>query len=128
VIVLDTCALLWWTLTPKRLSPKAAKKISDAKPNELLVSAISLWEIGIKNLRSNLDLGMPLERYVATVEQIRNLSIVPVDHRTWIESLQLDWDHRDPADRVIVALATRQAGGLVTDDELIQKFYGRVVW
>jgi PIN domain nuclease of toxin-antitoxin system len=40
----------------------------------------------------------------------------------------LDWDHRDPADRVVVALATQRQARLITKDSVINDFYLATVW
>ena len=55
-VVLDTSALLFWTLAPERLSPQARTAIDGATPYGWLASAISLWEIGLKVQRGQLSL------------------------------------------------------------------------
>jgi PIN domain nuclease of toxin-antitoxin system len=52
-----------------------------------------------------------------------------VNTATWLRSLELTWEHRDPADRVIVATALLQGVPLVTADEEIHRFGGvTCVW
>lgn len=47
----------------------------------------------------------------------------------WIQSLALDWEHRDPADRVIVATALHRGVPLVTKDEAIRAWGGvECIW
>ena len=57
-VVLDTSALLFWTLAPERLSARARTAIDGATPFGWLASAISLWEIGLKVQRGQLSLGV----------------------------------------------------------------------
>jgi PIN domain nuclease of toxin-antitoxin system len=45
-----------------------------------------------------------------------NIEQVPVDTDLWLESLDLDWGHRDPADRLIVALAKQRDLPILTLD------------
>ena len=55
-MLLDTHVLLWLTITPKRLSKAAIKKITEhTNKNEgrLLVAAASFWEIAIKIEKAN---------------------------------------------------------------------------
>ena len=52
----------------------------------------------------------------------------PVDVLTWIKNIELDWDHRDPADRTIVATASLHACPLVTSDSAIRAFYSQTIW
>jgi PIN domain nuclease of toxin-antitoxin system len=127
-ILLDTCALLWWSLEPEALSPRARVACAQLEHTMGYVSAISLWEIGIKIKNHKLKIGMPIETFVEKVEQVRNLSILPVDLPTWMESLRLDWSHRDPADRVIVATARLNQYALVTADQEILQFYPSAIW
>ena len=52
-----------------------------------------------------------------------------MDTATWLRSLALAWDHRDPADRVIVATAILQDVPLLTADAEIHRFGGvSCVW
>jgi PIN domain nuclease of toxin-antitoxin system len=37
--------------------------------------------------------------------------------------MELDWDHRDPADRVIVATASLREARQATSDSATRKFY-----
>lgn len=124
-IVLDTCALLWYTIDPSELSLSAHKNISSSE--EVLVSAISVWEVGIKTVRGRLNIGMSFQEYVELISKASDFQIVPVDHLLWAESVLLDWEHRDPADRVIVALAKRNQAKIISDDSEIKKFYKQTI-
>ena len=52
----------------------------------------------------------------------------PVTEVTWLENLALAWDHKDPADRTIVATATLLGCPLVTSNLEMRSFYAAVVW
>ena len=125
-LVLDTSALLFWTLAPARLTPTAADAI--ARSASVLVSSISLWEIALKHRQAKLSLPMEPELFAKELESTDRVEILSVDWQTWLESVRLDWTHRDPADRCIVALATQKKCPLITSDEEIQRFYRRVIW
>ena len=126
VIVLDTSALVFWTLNRDRLSRTAAQTISDA--DRIALSSISIWEIGIKVKKEQLSIPISIQEFTDKLEQIDRLDILPVDVQTWIKNLELDWDHRDPADRTIVALASLHACPLVTSDSAIRAFYSQAIW
>ena len=126
MIVLDTSALVFWTLNRDRLSRTAAQAIADA--DRIALSSISIWEIGIKVKKEQLSIPISIQEFTDKLEQIDRLDILPVDVQTWIKNLELDWDHRDPADRTIVATASLHACPLVTSDSAIRAFYSQAVW
>ena len=128
-IVLDTCALIWWSLDPDKLSPRA-KEVCDQMEQEKsgLVPSIALWEIAIKIKNNKLDLGIGINEYVATLKKSDVISIIPIDEEIWLASVQLEWEHRDPADRVIVAIAQRHQAYIITSDKKIASFYSEVIW
>ncbi|MCY3665600.1 MAG: type II toxin-antitoxin system VapC family toxin [Gemmatimonadetes bacterium] len=126
MIVLDTSALVFWTLNRDRLSRTAAQAIADA--DRIALSSISIWEIGIKVKKGQLSIPLSIQEFTNKLEQIDRLDILPVDVQTWLKNLELDWDHRDPADRTIVATASLHACPLVTSDSAIRAFYSQAVW
>ena len=126
--VLDTCALIWWTLDPDQLSKKAEEACRKMMKGEAFVSSISLWELGIKIKNKKIDIGMGIESYVTKLEQISYLTILPVDTTLWLKNISLDWKHKDPADRTIVATALQKKAQLITKDETIREFYSKSVW
>ncbi len=127
MIVLDTCALLWWTLDPRKLSKPAAAACANIDALGGFAVSVSIWEVGVKIQKGKLDLGMSLATYVDLVNQV-NLVQVPVDTTLWVESLALKWDHLDPADRLIVAYAKRKHLPIVTSDGEMKRFYPSVIW
>jgi PIN domain nuclease of toxin-antitoxin system len=124
MIVLDTHALLWWALDPSRLSPAASATLAEMERRGGFASAISIWELGIKIQRGKLDLGIPIEEFAHRIESSAIVELLPVDTATWLRSLELAWEHRDPADRVIVATALVRGVPLMTADEEIRRFAG----
>lgn len=126
MIVLDTAALLFWTLEPARLSPAADGAIASA--DRIQVSAISIWEIAIKVKHGRLSLPVSVRDFDARLAGVQRVEVIAVDAALWLANVDLDWSHRDPADRTIVALAMRSASPLVSSDRMIRSFYAGVVW
>ena len=126
MVVLDTSALVFWTLDPDRLSQTAARAIERA--GRVCISSISIWEIGVKMKTNKLKLPLSLREFAEYLGRIERVEVLPVDTRNWIDSLELDWDHRDPADRMIVATAARHASPIVTSNTAIRDFYSQTVW
>ena len=100
-IILDTCALLWWSLDPDELSTRAKIAIEEMEQSKNgITSAMAIWEIAIKIKNQKLDLGVPLSKYVKRVQQSDVVDIIPVEADLLVESVNLEWSHRDPVDRI----------------------------
>lgn len=128
-IILDTCALLWWSLDPDRLSPSAQTTIDEMEQSKNgITSAMAIWEIAIKVKNQKLDLGVPLAKYVARLKQSDVVKIIPVKVDVLVESVNLSWSHRDPVDRIMIALANQYGAPIVTKDKKIRDFYDYVIW
>nr|WP_158514675.1 type II toxin-antitoxin system VapC family toxin [Gemmatimonas phototrophica] len=127
-LLLDTAVLLWWLQDPARLSRVARSRLATVQDTPLLVSAVSFWEIGLKAQRGQLDLGDTFNGFMTRIESMSGLSILPVDLAIWRQVLALEWDHRDPVDRIIVATAMQHHATLVSSDRVIRAFYSQTVW
>jgi PIN domain nuclease of toxin-antitoxin system len=124
VIVLDTQAWIWWVHEPARLSrrARAAVQQADAK-HGIRVSAISAWEVAVKVALGKLELPQDVETWFRQASAYPNLVVEPVTAWDAIASTRLPGSfHRDPADRIIVALARRHGAVLVTADALIRAY------
>ncbi len=125
-VVLDTSALLYWTLAPERLTPRAHGYIDAAI--EVQVLSISLWEIALKHRKGALELPGPIEEYRKRLFTVERLNIRGLDGTLAVAGALLDWAHRDPADRWITALAMHRESPLITSDRAIRDYYHRAVW
>ncbi|MEX3630485.1 MAG: type II toxin-antitoxin system VapC family toxin [Burkholderia sp.] len=131
MIVLDTHALVWWVTGDATLSKKAKATIDrELAGGEVIVSAISAWEIAMLVEREKLVLSMEVSAWLATVAAIQSVRFVPVDVEIAARSVDLPGEfHKDPADRMIVATARKFAVPLVTKDEKIRAYaHVKTVW
>lgn len=111
ILLLDAHALLWWLTDDPRLSSPVKRSLEDPA-NDVLVSAVSLWELEIKRVAGRLDAP---DDMLATIEQseISTLSVTGPDA---IAAARLPMHHRDPFDRMLVAQAQRLDAVVVTRD------------
>lgn len=129
MVVLDTHVLLWWAVDPDRLSSGAAASLAAMERQGGFASSISIWELGVKIQRGKLEIGISIDEFARRIRKSGIIELLPVNTATWLRSLELDWDHRDPADRVIVATALVQDVPLITADSEIRRFRGvSCVW
>jgi PIN domain nuclease of toxin-antitoxin system len=126
VILLDTSALLQWSLDRAQLSQSARLAIQQA--DRICVSSISFWEVALKAKAGKLLLPFTPREFLRRFESIDATQILPVTELVWLESVELDWKHRDPADRVIVATASMHGCPLAASDSEIRSFYPKTVW
>ncbi|MEL0638572.1 type II toxin-antitoxin system VapC family toxin [Marinomonas sp. TI.3.20] len=120
MIVIDTHILIWWLNGDGQLS-STAKDAIDAELNsdngKILVSSISAWELAMLAEKKRLQLTMSVDDWLATAERIPQLEFIAIDNHQAIESTRLpDEFHKDPTDRLIVALARMLNADLVTAD------------
>lgn len=119
MIVLDTHAWVWWLTRPHKLGKKAARAID--KADRVGIPAICVWEIAEKAQASKLKFDRPydvwLDEALTQDPRIELLQLLP---RVAVDAVRLAWEHRDPADRFIVATARTHEAPLVTADERIR--------
>ncbi len=127
MIVLDSHALLWSIAAPAQLSARAQAQLALIEANgHAWASSISLWELGRKAQKGQLDL--KIEDLVQRIGETA-IELVPVDTAIWLAALALPWKHQDPADRVIVATALARSVPVLTKDRTIRRWSGvECVW
>ncbi len=126
MIVLDTHVLLWWVNGDSQLSRKAKAAIDKELASEdgvVMISSISAWEIAMLVNADRLILAMSVDDWLATVSEIDGVRFIPVDNEVAVESTRLPGEfHKDPADRMIVALARHLNAQLITADSKIRGY------
>ena len=133
-LLLDTHIWLWYAEGDgARLRPASVRKLDDARKSDgLVVSAISVWEIGMHAARGRIQLAVPLRDWVERALGVPGIRLAPLDAAVAAESTLLPGEpHADPADRFLIATARTQGLALATRDERILEYaksgYLRVV-
>jgi len=120
-LLLDTHLLLWWLTNSPSLSQQARELISDPR-NTVFVSAVSLWEIWLKESLGKLRLPADFEKRLAS-EYFESLPLTAAQTR---QVALLPWHHRDPFDRMLIAQARAENLMLLTVDDRVTA-YGNFV-
>lgn len=123
-LLLDTHLLLWAAGEPKRL-PKHIRTLLEDKDNELLFSAASLWEVGIKSGLGRKDFRVDaglLRRGLLD----NGYSELPIFSSHVIAINRLPPIHKDPFHRVLVAQATVEGITLLTNDPVVARYPGPI--
>ena len=113
-LLLDTNVLLWLQFQSRRLGEHRALIEDDA--NQVLVSAVTAWEIAIKYELRKLPLPEPPEHYVPGAIRAIGAESVAIEHRHALAVADLPPLHRDPFDRLLVAQALALDATLITTD------------
>lgn len=116
-LLLDSHAVYWWMAGSLRLSETARGLILD-NGNDLFVSAVTIYEIELKAKRQRVDLPPQELRAALRRNAVDDLAITHehAEYAAW-----LDWDHRDPWDRLLAAQARLESCALVSVDEVFDR-------
>ena len=117
MIVADTQALVWWILSPSRLTAAARNALDHEIVN---VAMISCLEIANLSRRGRIDLPLDVATWLDAVIHLPNMVLLPMTFEIAITAGLLGDPIRDPADRVIVATALQHGLSLVTSDTKIR--------
>ena len=113
-LLLDTHTFLWWLSDWDRIAEPARDAIADPK-NEVFVSAVSGWEIGIKKATGRL---VAPDKLAAMVDE-KQFEHLPLTFAHAQRAAALPPHHRDPFDRMLIAQAQAEGMTLVTRDSRI---------
>ena len=124
MVILDTCAVIELCLAKPGLKPTTLKKIEDGA----VVLSVSFAEIALKIKKGALELNVSARDIFDQFSEVPSIQIESTDVEGWFGAIDLDWHHKDPADRLIVAYAQSRKSPIITSDKLIRKFYKNVMW
>jgi len=126
VIALDTHVLIRLAEDSPRLGRRAVALANTAlRQDSIAVAAISFWEIAMLAEKGRLELSEPPSeiRRKTLVQGVRE---IPIDGHIGIMAAQIRGFHGDPADRLIVAAAVETGATLLTGDDAILRWKGKL--
>jgi PIN domain nuclease of toxin-antitoxin system len=116
-LLLDTHVLLWWDQDDGRLSAAARALIANPD-NAVFISAASPWEIAIKAKKGKLTFTGSARRLI----EDNGFLALPISPEHGEAAGQLEWEHPDPFDRVLVVQALQEQLVLVHADAQIRGY------
>ena len=126
-VLLDTATFLWTCLDSPRLS-EDARRVFANPDNDVVLSAVSAWEIAVKHGLGRLPLPEPPERYLPRQRDAHGVGSMLLDEETVLHVRRLPNLHRDPFDRMLVCQAIVHGMTILTPDPLITQYPVRTVW
>ncbi|KLO29307.1 twitching motility protein PilT [Mycolicibacter heraklionensis] len=113
--LLDTHAVLWALTAPARLGRNARKVLTD-RSVPIVVSTVSAWELSTKQRLGKLpQADAILGAYSRHLDRL-GATRLPITEEHALLAGRLDWDHRDPFDRMLAAQAIIESITLITGD------------
>ena len=125
--LLDTHVVLWVAESSPRLSATVRTLAGKCDADDFGIAATSLLEIARKARTGEIDLSPDPATWLEDLGH--RFRILPLTPRIAWRAVDLDWAHRDPADRLICATALEHKIPLVTHDLEITRWGGvPVIW
>jgi len=125
--LLDTNAFLYWTAGAKKLSVRARKAIENPD-NEVMLSAISSWEVSIKHRLGKLKLPEPPHKFVPSRMSAHAILGLAFEHSDALAIALLPEHHDDPFDRALIAQALERDLVVITSDDRFEDYGVKVEW
>ncbi len=123
-LLLDTNVAIWLLLGNRSAVSASAQEALQDPRHELLLSAVTVWEIAIKRSLGKLDIDPSWARELLRLDLVQ--LPVTAEHARRVESLP--WHHRDPFDRLLVAQAVAEQCPLITADTRMGAYDVSIVW
>ena len=116
-LLLDTHVLIWTLENNPRLSASAREAIVDGE-NLVFVSAVSVWEISVKQAMGKLDVPDNLIEVI----QIHRFTPLEINLQHAHLAGRLPAIHKDPFDRMLIAQSILEKLTIVTRDQIMNQY------
>ncbi len=120
MLLLDTCIVYDWLLGTIKGQAIIDRILSEGA----LVSAVTVWEMAIKNGLGKMPLPQVAIAAAIEAQGFQWLSVSPYHAQT---VLNLEHYHKDPFDRLLIAQAKHESLTLVTYDRVFEEYLADVV-
>lgn len=122
--LLDTHAILWYAQGNTELSENAR---SIMESEDCFYSIASLWEIAIKQKLGKLNGSLTISELDELCKEAGFIKI-PTSSSHIEKTKTLDFIHRDPFDRLLIAIAQSESFTIITRDTIIPQYDVKTVW
>lgn len=125
-LLLDTHSLIWFLNGDEKLSDKAKSAIEDPI-NLKIVSIASIWEIAIKISLNKFRFAKGFKHFLEMIED-NGFELLPITFEHALELSTLEFIHRDPFDRLLIAQCISDKLFIVTKDDNIKQYKIQTIW
>lgn len=126
-VLLDTCAFIWITTDAPELSQKA-RDVFQNPENEVFLSAVSVWEIMVKNSIGKLPLPDEPQNFVCLKREQHGVETLALTEQAVFHLKNLPKHHQDPFDRMLICQALEHNLTILTPDDKIVEYPVATIW
>ncbi len=126
-LLLDTHTLFWLVEEPAKVSATAMALIQPLT-NDVLLSAVTIWELSIKVGQRKIALSLPYRQWMDKAIADLKLLILPITVEYADRQSALPLHHKDPFDRLLIAQALVEAIPIVSVDAVFDSYGVTRVW
>lgn len=101
-ILLDTHSLIWFFSGHQSLS-HTARQLMENIEHQKFISLATVWEMAIKQSKQKLTLNKTLANYIQAKIKLEDFNLLTINLRHLETVSRLDFYHKDPFDRLIIA-------------------------
>ena len=121
MILLDTHIWVRWIEPGADPLPASISRMID-RSDQVVVSAVSSWEVAYLAKRSRIILPLPVDAWLQAALDDSGITSLPLTAKMASRAANLADIHRDPADRFIIATAIETGATLLTLDSLFKNY------
>ena len=125
--LIDTCLFLW-TVEGSDSVPSSVRALMMDPENAVFLSAVSAWEILLKNEVGKLPLSRPADEFVTHFRDVHGIEALPLTEPDVHHLARLPRIHHDPFDRMLVCQAIANGLVILTPDPAIRQYPVRTLW
>jgi PIN domain nuclease of toxin-antitoxin system len=119
-LILDTHILIWYIEGINLSEPQVELIDKMREKSSVYISAISIWEIALLVSKERIALSIDIDEWIQRVASITGLNLMDLSIPILTQSCTLlNYEHKDPADRMIIASARSINAHLITLDQKI---------
>lgn len=124
--LLDTHTFIWFINGDSSLPNNIIGEIKNLK-NQCFISIASIWEIAIKCKLNKLSLNADFNRILDFLDY-NQIEILPISFNHIIKLNELDFHHRDPFDRILIAQGISENLTILTKDQNFSFYKAKTLW
>jgi PIN domain nuclease of toxin-antitoxin system len=124
-LLLDSHVFIWWI---EDTLPRAIRDACMDAGNRVSVSAVSAWELQIKQDLGKLKLSVPVQTLFDRELSNNGIELLPIKLEHLWALADLPRLHGDPFDRLLIAQARHEGLTLVSADAVMRGYPVEVLW